>query len=154
MCTDHDRPVPAVVEYKQQRSSFGTVHSPLATGFKSEESHSKDIESLEMNVASKPRVGELDLNYYHLVNEVWHFCSVDWGSRCKPMDASLNRWRFWADRCWWSQDICVGYNSLCNPQPDEVTQASLADESEKRHLGDKPLGVRFWTWLIMCNDGS
>lgn len=28
---------------------------------------------------------ELNLNYYHFVNEVWHFCSVDWGSRCKTL---------------------------------------------------------------------
>lgn len=35
------------------------------------------------DVESEPE-SELNLNYYHLVNEVWHFCSVDWGSRCKP----------------------------------------------------------------------
>lgn len=34
------------------------------------------------DVDSEPE-SELNFNYYHLVNEVWHFCSVDWGSRCK-----------------------------------------------------------------------
>jgi hypothetical protein len=27
-----------------------------------------------------------DINHYMIVNEVWHYASVDWGYKCKPVD--------------------------------------------------------------------
>lgn len=77
MCSDHSKPPPVVVEHFQKSSLSSMMHrqqddiemapSPIMGG--------SDVES-------EPE-SELNLNYYHLVNEVWHFCSVDWGSRCK-----------------------------------------------------------------------
>lgn len=128
-----------VVEHPQKISLASMMHR-----------QQDDIEMASPSVlgASEPESeleSELNLNYYHLVNEVWHFCSVDWGSRCKTLECGI------AIEGLTISDICVGYNSICNPQPDDL---SLADEEKKSHLGDKPLGVRYWTWLIMCNDGS
>ena len=33
----------------------------------------------------------IDLNHYTIVNEVWHYASVDWGSKCKiyPQPSSV-----------------------------------------------------------------
>ena len=44
--------------------------------------HSSDPEALELEEPSdyeKPP----NLNHYRIVDEVWHFCSVDWGFKCK-----------------------------------------------------------------------
>lgn len=84
MCTDHDKLVPAVVGPQQ-----GGAHATRRpASFKSAESHSDDIESHEMSYIGSG-AGEIDLNFYRLVNEVWHFCSVDWGSRCKILECLL-----------------------------------------------------------------
>lgn len=78
MLTDHDKPMPAVVPTQQE-----DVQAMMDSSRKSVESHTGDIEGLHELREFESRAGELDLNYYRLVNEVWHFCSVDWGSRCK-----------------------------------------------------------------------
>ena len=64
-------------------SFHAMMHSPRFAGFKSVESHTSDIEAHEMVNASRSKASGLDLNHYRVVNEVWHYCSVDWGSRCK-----------------------------------------------------------------------
>ena len=78
MLTDHDKPMPAVVPTQQE-----DVQAMMDSSRKSVESHTGDMEGLHELSEFESRAGELDLNYYRLVNEVWHFCSVDWGSRCK-----------------------------------------------------------------------
>lgn len=77
MCSDHAKPpTPVFVEHTQKSSLASMMHR-----------QQDDIEmaSLSALAASEPE-SELNLNYYHLVNEVWHFCSVDWGSRCKTLE--------------------------------------------------------------------
>ena len=39
----------------------------------------------QMEMEDRPAfsAGLLDLNHYRIIDEVWHFCSVDWGHRCK-----------------------------------------------------------------------
>lgn len=95
MCTDHDKPIPAVVGPQHgvvdaARNSVSNAQRSMS--FKSAESLPDDIESHEMTYSGS-RAGEIDLNYYHLVDEVWHFCSVDWGSRCK-MPPFFHRTKF------------------------------------------------------------
>ena len=46
--------------------------------------HPADPESIEMEKSSD-LIKPLDLNHYRIVNEIWHFCSVDWGSKCKAI---------------------------------------------------------------------
>ena len=81
MCTDHDKLVPAVVG-PQPGGVHAARNAQRRMSFKSAESHSDDIESHEMSYLGT-RAGEIDLNFYRLINDVWHFNSVDWGSRCK-----------------------------------------------------------------------
>ncbi|MCJ1399472.1 hypothetical protein MMC11_002674 [Xylographa trunciseda] len=69
----------------------------------------------------------IDLNHYTIVNEVWHYASVDWGSKY----------------------LCIGYNSLFN------TAASLKAHAESTQKNqNRPAGKRVWMWLILCDDGT
>jgi hypothetical protein len=52
---------------------------------KSVDARSSDIEMDEEGASSPIQSPLLDLSHYKLVNEVWHYCSVDWGSRCKSL---------------------------------------------------------------------
>lgn len=81
MLTEH-APMPAADSTKQE-DVHATKSSSRTKSLKSVESDSGDIEGRCEPEKSDSPPGELDLNYYHLVNEVWHFCSVDWGSQCK-----------------------------------------------------------------------
>ena len=87
-----------------------------------------DLESHPEKVDSSPAQARyLDLNHYLIVNEVWHYASVDWGHKY----------------------LCIGYNSLFN------TRASLKlDPSDSRRNKNRPAGKRVWTWLVLCNDGT
>ncbi|MCJ1420907.1 hypothetical protein MMC32_007266 [Xylographa parallela] len=69
----------------------------------------------------------IDLNHYTIVNEVWHYASVDWGSKY----------------------LCIGYNSLYN------TTATLKIDPEATQKNqNRPAGKRVWTWLVLCDDGT
>ncbi|MCJ1468059.1 hypothetical protein MMC07_006685 [Pseudocyphellaria aurata] len=82
MLTEH-APMPAAGSTLQDDVHAITA-SPRPKSFKSVENHYGDIEGHYELGKSDPPPGKLDLNYYHLVNEVWHFCSVDWGSQFRP----------------------------------------------------------------------
>ncbi|OAK98970.1 hypothetical protein IQ06DRAFT_25836 [Phaeosphaeriaceae sp. SRC1lsM3a] len=68
-----------------------------------------------------------DLSHYQLVNDVWHWSTVDWGRRF----------------------VCLGYNSLHNvrTKPPEDEHNDEADRSR-----DVPHGKRVWNWLLLCED--
>ncbi|MCJ1386640.1 hypothetical protein MMC17_009766 [Xylographa soralifera] len=69
----------------------------------------------------------IDLNHYTIVNEVWHYASVDWGSKY----------------------LCIGYNSLYN------TAATLKTDLEPtQKIQNRPAGKRVWMWLVLCDDGT
>ena len=51
---------------------------------KSTDTHSADLEKDEKGLPVLTRLPMLDLNHYKMVNEVWHFYSVDWGTNCRP----------------------------------------------------------------------
>jgi hypothetical protein len=53
---------------------------------KSIDTHSSDPEAHEME-ESRRDDSPLDLNHYRIVDEVWHFCSVDWGSKCEALSS-------------------------------------------------------------------
>lgn len=47
-----------------------------------------DLEGhLEKSDSRSRRTGPLDLNHYRMVNEVWHYSSVDWGHKCVEFSA-------------------------------------------------------------------
>ncbi|KAJ4367518.1 hypothetical protein N0V83_007101 [Neocucurbitaria cava] len=67
-----------------------------------------------------------DLNHYQLVDDVWHWSTVDWGRRF----------------------VCIGYNSLHNVRTKQIDEhPEDADRSR-----DMPHGKRVWNWLLLCED--
>jgi hypothetical protein len=42
-----------------------------------------DIESVDTPATPAYSHMTLDINHYRIVDEVWHFASIDWGHRCK-----------------------------------------------------------------------
>ena len=48
---------------------------------RSVESRSLDLEKEGMAVPTSLHPPRLDLSHYKMVEEVWHYCSVDWGSK-------------------------------------------------------------------------
>ncbi|KAI9840879.1 MAG: hypothetical protein M1838_003866 [Thelocarpon superellum] len=69
-----------------------------------------------------------DLNHYRLINEVWHFSSVDWGEKY----------------------LCLGFNSLHGGSSPVLEAMQSTDDGPR----DVPKGLRLWSWLILCNDGT
>ncbi|KAI9827457.1 MAG: hypothetical protein M1832_004806 [Thelocarpon impressellum] len=67
-----------------------------------------------------------ELTHYRLVDEVWHFASVDWGSRY----------------------LCLGFNSL------HGGSHSAFDDWSETDNPNVPKGKRLWSWLILCDDGT
>ena len=56
---------------------------------RSVESHSLDLEKEGMANTSTSHSPPLDLSHYRLVEEVWHYCSVDWSNKCTRTLATL-----------------------------------------------------------------
>ncbi|KAF2199018.1 hypothetical protein GQ43DRAFT_377250 [Delitschia confertaspora ATCC 74209] len=67
-----------------------------------------------------------DTSHYHIVDEVWHWSSVDWGRRF----------------------VCLGYNSLHGVR---TNKADLGHEDLDERQ-DVPHGKRVWSWLLLCDD--
>lgn len=69
-------------------------------------------------------------NLYHIVDDVWHYSSIDFGRRY----------------------IALGYNSIYGHK-----HAGTGTSDEESDEGaDQPLPhcTRVWTWLIICNDNT
>lgn len=73
-------------------------------------------------------MGINDINHWTIVDEVWHWSSVDWGRRY----------------------ICLGYNALYNVHGDH-TQVSDSENDGTTNV-DLPHGKRVWSWLLLCDD--
>ncbi|PNS19965.1 hypothetical protein CAC42_7932 [Sphaceloma murrayae] len=65
-------------------------------------------------------------NLYELLEEVWHYTSIDQGSNY----------------------LCLGYNSIYPTGSDIIPYGRLGLPSNS----PLPHCVRVWTWLILCND--
>ena len=85
-------PVPAVTESTQNRSSgrFFTrkdnkEHEEReTTKFQSSQVNEIDMEKATKDLSSSAHAAKgLDLNHYKVINDVWYYCSVDWGRKCK-----------------------------------------------------------------------
>ena len=57
---------------------------------KSTDTHPADLEKDEKGLPVPARFPMLDLNHYKMVNEVWHYYSVDWGTNCRSLIISIN----------------------------------------------------------------
>ncbi|KAI9808671.1 MAG: hypothetical protein M1825_003823 [Sarcosagium campestre] len=85
--------------------------------------------AIGLDLQSESRDQTLDLNHYRLVDDVWHYCSVDWGDKCE------------------ATNVCIGYNAL-------HSGPSFNQENTNRSLRDVPKGKRIWVWLVLCSDGT
>ena len=74
---------PALVVPKEPMSTRQAIMQAYKEQ-RSIDKHPADPEKIEMG-KSEDRAKPLDINHYRIVNEVWHFCSVDWGSKCKAL---------------------------------------------------------------------
>ena len=88
MTSDPDKPVVAPMENHQSR--MRAMMHRWKTERPSFESQAADIEMMKTLEEPASHATTPDLNHYRIVNEVWYFCSVDWGSRCKMLDRLRN----------------------------------------------------------------
>ncbi|EXJ78253.1 hypothetical protein A1O3_09414 [Capronia epimyces CBS 606.96] len=74
------------------------------------------------------------LSFADVVNNLWHFCSVDFGRHY----------------------IYVGFNALFSLPGTSGPESENESESESEREGDsdKPSGQRIWTSLLLCDDGT
>ncbi|KAL8822553.1 MAG: hypothetical protein Q9191_006710 [Dirinaria sp. TL-2023a] len=121
MCSKPYTPTPAAISLPDYSKPH---HKPQR---KSQESRSTDPEKSDSTTSYAPDLPVIDLNHYRIVDEVWYYCSVDWGSKY----------------------LCIGYNSLSQLHAPEVNDIPNED-----HMSNKPQGRRLWTWLIHCDDGE
>ena len=80
MCSDHSTTVPrkSATHHSGDALHGRKPHSEP----KSIESHSLDLEKEGMAIPATFGPPMLDLSHYKLVEEVWHYCSVDWSDKC------------------------------------------------------------------------
>ena len=87
MHSAHNTPsvVPQKPVYRGLRQRVG-FSSPFASPIlerNSVDTHSADLEKDEKELLVLARFPMLDINHYKMVNEVWHYYSVDWGNNCE-----------------------------------------------------------------------
>lgn len=73
---------PALVVHEEHLNKR-QAHVPAYKERMSMDRDSSDPETLEMKSSDHDK--PLNLNHYRIVDEVWHFCSVDWGFKCKAL---------------------------------------------------------------------
>lgn len=86
MKTDPDKPVVAAMEHHQSRRD--RVIQRWKSDRPSFESQAADIEMMQGLPEPASHATNPNLNHYRIVNEVWYYCSVDWGSKCRTFDIS------------------------------------------------------------------
>jgi hypothetical protein len=97
MCSDPLPPKPDALQTKKSSATLASGKSHKS--FRSRKSHKSKEESLD----SEESIGMTDmmhstqlemvkdLSHYHIVDEVWHWSTVDWGRRCKLADLPSDR---------------------------------------------------------------
>ncbi|KAF1953327.1 hypothetical protein CC80DRAFT_527324 [Byssothecium circinans] len=132
MCSD---PIPSKENRMRMKDSTATLGSKnshrsyLSRKSKNSKGESGDSEeSIGMTELMHSTQLEMvrDLSHYHIVDEVWHWSTVDWGRRF----------------------VCLGYNSLHNVRT--TTPTNHDDETDQSQ--DVPHGKRVWNWLLLTED--
>lgn len=145
MCSEHNTPVP--VPQKTPASGMRARANKAYARYlerPSIDTHSSNQEVEEKAIPRQVRSPMLDLSHYKVVNQVWHYCSVDWGSKY----------------------LCIGYNSLSDTKitPDNKAEGEQNtsqtgnddddDDLARSRSDNNPEGARTWTWLVLCDDGT
>ncbi len=81
MCSKPPAPDPPPAS--PQRDGFRHRYITSHIHRKSVETQSSDLEMNENEVPHKVHSPAHGLSYWRLVDEVWHYVSVDWGTKCK-----------------------------------------------------------------------
>lgn len=55
------------------------------------DSHAADVEMTSTDESPVSHATSLDLNHYRIIDEVWYFCSIDWGDKCKDSVRSCDQ---------------------------------------------------------------
>ena len=82
MICDPEKPAMVAMESYQTHGMRARMHR-WKLDRQSIDSHAVDLEMTPTYEKLASHDAGLDLNHYRLVNEVWYYCSVDWGSKCK-----------------------------------------------------------------------
>lgn len=151
MCSDPIPPRPKPLETPKSTLSFRSRRSQRsskrhATSEKSSKEASLDSEeSIGMTEMMQSTQMDLvrDLSHYRIVNEVWHWSSVDWGRRCRQYLVEPSS-RYVINIF---TVVCLGYNSLHNVQ---ANPPDYHDDPDR--ILDFPHGTRVWNWLLFCED--
>ena len=86
MCADPLKPALVVVPDTPRSRVHDFLHHQKETERTSMQSQGSDPESpVQMTSIPTVRDGGLDLSHYKIINEVWHYSSVDWGHRCRSI---------------------------------------------------------------------
>ncbi|KAF2089113.1 hypothetical protein K490DRAFT_39089 [Saccharata proteae CBS 121410] len=111
----------------QQQNGNASLKVPT---FNSASTDPEDQDGTEMTEQAPPDPEtRQDLSHYNLVDEVWHWSSVDEGR----------------------QYVCLGYNSLY--RVDASPGSAVHSKNDSRHARqDLPKGKRIWSWLVLCKD--
>lgn len=148
MCSGHNSPSP--VPSKPQHN--GHIHDrwhPISPTRPSA-FHALDPEKDVVPTKKWNENPMLKVSHYTVVNEVWHWCSIDWSPKCTR--ASLI-----SDLHLTFADICLGYNSLSDTTSiptDSHNEHTEEDFGATRVSRNKPKGTRTWSWLVLCDDGK
>lgn len=78
-------PPPATPSFKRTSTHrFSADRRSIFGGVNRQDGHLADPEKNALStVPAIDAMATQDMTHYNVVNEVWHYCSVDWGSRCK-----------------------------------------------------------------------
>ena len=148
-------PVPPRSDPLRRKKSSSTLRSRLShKSNKSDSIKARVKEANQTSLCSEESIGMTemmhstqldmvrDLNHYQLVDDVWHWSTVDWGRRCKSrLGGNLEC----ANR---PLVVSIGYNSLHNVRTKQIEEhPEDADRSR-----DMPHGKRVWNWLLLCED--
>lgn len=94
MCADPSKPTPVLVTPDTPHSYMHDLwHSPKEPEQTSRQSQASDPESQCEKATQPEKQHKLDLSHYKIVNEVWHYSSIDWGHKCEctPLWPRLHR---------------------------------------------------------------
>ena len=90
MCSDPLAPRPSPLNTKQSSNTLGSAKSRRSQRSKrsADSQENADLDSEEsIGMTEMMHSTQLDmvrdLSHYHIVDEVWHWSTVDWGRRCK-----------------------------------------------------------------------
>lgn len=123
----------------QKKVAVQQQQAPLSekTPHINEENKFSDIESyggiMTSSTVLSQQTSTGNLSHYQIVDEVWHYNSVDWGEKYH----------------------CIGYNSLHVDEDTSPRHDNFPGRKPPHKRPDsKPPGKRLWTWLMLCDDGT